>query len=388
MELFPQGQLLPASSDQYYYIHLHTHVVITAILAHYELEIQSLQTECNDSLFKILADHAKSYELLAPHLDIPEGLVYSIQRDTKDDYTLGKMRCLQLWKERRGCEATYLSLAQAFLAIDDRRCAECIVSHAKHLSLSQRPNQVSVFPEKAIPKWDKMSKEEKKQLKEKLVIDIEKVKEKYATCLTEIAFSFQDRGVSIERVQMLLLSKLPAANPNATSSSEILSNKIEAATSLSKLFVVLARHTSWFNYQFLEFIIEKLANEVEKTMWSAYKNEVLKPVLKRSLFQVPSNSLSSAATSDAPAVPLCLKLVDDIDLSTKEALIIRDKLSELLEVPVLELSRYNVGCVILVFAIPKDIFNLYPPHSVLHQYIEYDKDEGSYYISANITTIL
>ena len=213
------------------------------------------------------------------------------------------------------------------------------------------------------------------------------MKEKYATCLTEIAFSFQDRGVSIERVQMLLLSKLPAKS-NATSDSEILSNKIEAATSLSKLFVVLARHTSWFNYQFLEFLIEKLANEVEKAMWSSYKNEVLKPFLKRSLFQVPSNSLSSAAMSDVPAVPLCLKLVDDIDLSTKEALVIKDKLSELLEVPELELTSYDVGSVVLVFSIPKDIFNLYPAHSVLHQYIEYDKDEGSYYITANIATIL
>ena len=364
------------------------HVVITAILAHYELEIQSLEIPCNDSLFKILANHLKSYELLAPHLDIPEDLIGAIQTDTKDDPNQGKMKCLQQWKERKGYGATYLSLAQAFLAIDDTSCAECIVSHAKHLSLSQRPNQGSVFPERAIPKWDEMSKEEKKQLKKKLVVDIEKVKEKYATCLTEIAFSFQDRGVSIERVQMLLLSKLPAANPNATSSSEILSNKIEAATSLSKLFVVLARHTSWFNYQFLEFLIEKLANEVEKAMWSSYKNEDLKPYLKRSLFQVPSNSLSSAATSDAPAVPLCLKLVDDIDLSAKEALVIKDKLSELLEVPELELSSYDVGSVVLVFAIPKDIFNIYPTHSVLHQYIEYDKDEGSYYISANITTIL
>ena len=308
------------------------------MLAHYELEIQSLQIVCNDSLFKILADHVKSYELLALHLDIPEGLVYSIQRDTKDDYTLGIMRCLQLWKERKGCEATYLSLAQAFLAIDDTCCAECIVSHAKHLSLSQRPaNQGSVFPEKAIPKWDEMSIEEKKQLSEKLVADLEKVKEKYITCLTEIAFSFQDRGVSMEGVQMLLLSKLPVVRGNATFSS-----KIEAATSLSKLFVVLARHTSWFNYWLFEFLIEKLANEAEKAMWSSYKNEVLKPYLKRSLFQVPSDSLYSTATSDAPAVSLCLKLVEDIDLSAKEALIMKKKWSELLEVPVLELSSYDV----------------------------------------------
>ena len=361
------------------------YVATTDLLVHYELN----NIVCSDSLFKALLDHMKSYELLAPHLDIGEGQVYTIEKETTKDYTLGKLKLLQLWRRTKGDKATYFSLIQAFLAADDRHCAEFVVNHAKCLSPSQLPNQGSVFPEKSVPKWDEMSKGEKEQFKEKLVIDTEKVKGKYATCLTNIARSFQDRGVSIERVQMLLLSKLPAAKPNATSGSEMLSNKIEAATSLSKLFEILARHTSWFNYQLLEFLIEKLANEVERVLWSSYKNEILKPYLIRSLFQVPSQSFSTPAMSDAPAVSLCLKLVDDIDLSVKEVLVIKDKLSELLEVPVLELSSYDVGShIVLTFAIPEDIFNLYPAHSTLHQYISYDDDRGSHYISANITTIL
>ena len=327
----------------------------------------------------------ESYELLAPHLDIPEGLVYSIQRDTIDDYTLGKMKCLQQWKERKGCGATYLSLAQAFLAIDDTRCAECIVSHAKHLSLRRPSNQGSVFPHN-IPSWEDMTTEEKKAREEKLIVENEEVQEKYASCFTKISISFDTRDANINHIKSLLLSKLPTTK--SKSSPDSTATQVKSATTMSEIFVIVATLCSWLNYRLLELIIQDLGNEKEKAMWSEYKDTVLKPYLMRSLFQVPSKSLSTAATSDAPAVYLCLKLVDDIDLSAKEALLIKKKLSELLEVPVLELSSYDVGSVLLIFAIAEDIFNLYPQDSILHQYIEYDKDTASYYISANITTIL
>ena len=335
-------------------------------------------------------DRVKSYELLAHHLDAPEDLVDAIQRDAKDDPNQGKIKCLQQWKERKGCEATYLSLAQAFLAIDDRHCAECIVIHAKHLSLSRLPNQGSVLLDKTIPWWDTMTDKEKKDQEEKLVLEINDVRDSYSSCLTEIALSFQQRDVSIDTVQMLLLSKLPAAKSrsDAPPNSDALLYKIEMAPTLAKIFVALARHTSWFNYHLLEFIVNKLGNENEKAMWSEYKDTVLKPYLMRSLFRVPSKSFSSAAIADGPAVCLCLKLVDDVDLSAKEALFVTKKSSELLEVPMLELSSFDDGSVVLVFAMPEDVFNLYPPDSVLHQYIEYDKDTTFYYISANITTIL
>ena len=321
-----------------------------------------------------------SYELLAPHLDIPESLVDAIQRDTIDDPNQGKLRLLQLWKERRGCGATFLSLAQAFLVIDDRHCAECIVSHAKHLSLSRIPNRGDVFPDQTIPSWEDMPKEEKEALKEQLLVEVEEVKDKYASCLTDIATSFRKRCIDIDDIKMLLLSKLKA--------TDTLSYEIEAAPTIRRVFVTLAKHTSWFNHQLLEFTLQKFGSDEEKRKWSEYQEAVLKPYLMRSLFRVPSKSFSSSATADGPAIYLCLKLVEDVDLSAKETLLIKRKLSELLEVPTLELSSYDVGSVILIFAIPKDVFNLYPPDSVLHQYIEYDKDEGSYYISANITTIL
>ena len=359
------------------------HVVITAILAHYKLDIQSLQIPCNDSLFKILVNYMGSYELLAPHLDIP---VDGIQRDAKDDPNQGKIKCFQQWKERKGCEATYLSLAQAFLAIDDRHCAECIVSHAKQLSLRRPSNRGSVFLH-TIPSWEDMTTEEKKVLEEELIVENEEVQEKYASCFTNINMSFSTKDIDINHVKGLLLSKLPTAKSKSSPDSTVA--QIKSAATMSEIFVIIATLCSWFNYRLLEFIIQKFGNEKEKAMWSEYQETVLKPYLMRSLFQVPSKSLPSAATSNAPAVYLCLKLVDDVELSAKEALLIKKKLSELLEVPVLELSTYDVGSVLLIFAIAEDIFNLYPPESVLHQYIEYyDKDTASYYISANITTIL
>ena len=191
-----------------------------------------------------------SYELLAPHLDIPESLVDAIQRDTIDDPNQGKLRLLQLWKERRGCGATFLSLAQAFLVIDDRHCAECIVSHAKHLSLSRIPNRGDVFPDQTIPSWEDMPKEEKEALKEQLLVEVEEVKDKYASCLTDIATSFRKRCIDIDDIKMLLLSKLKA--------TDTLSYEIEAAPTIRRVFVTLAKHTSWFNHQLLEFTLQKL----------------------------------------------------------------------------------------------------------------------------------
>ena len=108
------------------------YVATTDLLVHYELN----NIVCSDSLFKALLDHMKSYELLAPHLDINEGQVYAIQRETTNDYTLGKLKLLQLWRKTKGDKATYFSLAQAFLDADDRHCAESVVNHAKCLSLS------------------------------------------------------------------------------------------------------------------------------------------------------------------------------------------------------------------------------------------------------------
>ena len=228
-----------------------------------------------------------------------------------------------------------------------------------------------------------MTTDKKKALKQELVVENDKVKELYASHFRKITKSFETRGIEVNEIKQLLLSKLPKAFPGDNS----LPSLIMAAPTLGDLFVILANHCSWFNHRQFEFIIDELGNGEEKYAWLKYKKEVLKPHLQRSLFKIPSTSFSTA-TSDAPLCRLQLKLVDDIDLSGNEVFVIKDKLSELLEVPVLELSSYDVGSVLLVFTIPKDIFNLYPQHSALHQYIAYDEDTDSYYIRANITTIL
>lgn len=357
------------------------------MLLHYDLDDQSLNIVCNDDLFKILIDQFTDYELLAPHLNILHPQVYAIQNDTLHNYNLGKLKLLQLWKKQRGHEATYLALVQAFLAANDRHCAECIISHAKHLRVSQLSGQGSIFPDKTIPSWDDMTTEEKKALEEELVEENQIVKDKYASCFTKIAISFRTRSVEIDDIKALLLCKLPPAKPTSTEDGASLSSLIIAATTLSGLFVILANYCTWFNHHIFESLIDELGNEKEKVMWSEYKETVLKPYLKRSLFHVPCKSFSTAS-ANAPALQVCLKLVDDVDLSGNEALFIKKKLAKLLEVPLLELSKYEVGSVHLIFSIPCALYALYPKDSLLYQCTEYDKTTDSYYISVSITAIL
>ena len=121
-------------------------IVIKKLLEDFELHSRYLHIVCDDDLFHILIDQYKSYQLLAPHLGISETQVHAISSETPHDYTFGKLKLLQLWKKTKGDRATYLNLVWAFLAANDKSCAECVVGHAK-----RRSQQSNVYPEKVIP---------------------------------------------------------------------------------------------------------------------------------------------------------------------------------------------------------------------------------------------
>lgn len=105
-------------------------------MSKYGLDQRSLEIPCGDDLFMVLVQEMESYERLAPYLRITVGQVYSIQRNTPHDYSLGKLCFLQLWREEKGGEATYYALVRAFLGMHDRQTAECIIRHAKNTKCS------------------------------------------------------------------------------------------------------------------------------------------------------------------------------------------------------------------------------------------------------------
>ena len=354
-------------------------LVLSNILTLYKLEASLLDNACDDDLFLYVVDEIESFEELAPHLGITSVEVFELKNNHRK-YKEAKQNFLQLWRNKNGSDATIRALVCAFLKFKKRQTAENIVEYIKHISTSCQPsNPDSVHPEKAVhryPNWEDMSKEERKETREKLADENRQVRRKFATCFRRISRSFERRGAIMNDLKMTLnlthLKKLP---------------ELVSAASVGEIFVILSEHLSFFNYELLDVIAEDLGTEEEKQLLSEYKNNVLKPYLQRSIFEVPSDSISTSASEFATYRP-CLKLFERVDLSAHEILIIKRNLAKLLHLPSLELACFDDGSIHLVFSIPKEVYDKCPDTSPLRKYIAQDGSSSSHVITADIVLIL
>ena len=294
-------------------------------------------------------------------------------------YKEAKQNFLQLWRNKNGSGATIRALVCAFLKLKKRQTAENIIAYIKHISTSCQPsNPDSVHPEKAVhryPNWKDMSKEERKELKERLVIENRNVKKKYTTYFRRILRSFERRKVSVVDLKINVegFKKLP---------------ELDSASSVEEVFYIIMRHSSFFNYQLFEDVVEELGNKEEKQCLYEYKNDILKPYLQRSIFEVPLDSISTSCAPKSSAYYPCLKLLEKIDLSANEVIIIKHDLAELLQLPSLELAYFDDGSIHLIFTISKEIYDNCPDTSLLRDYIVWDESSSSYIITADIVLIL
>ena len=335
---------------------------------------------CDDDFFLVVIDEMMTYEELAPYLGITRVQIHELKNDYPHEYKLAKMNFLQLWRDKNGPGATMRALVCAFLNVGDREAAEAIVGHVKQISVScQRSDPDSVHPEKAphrYPNWSDMSKEEKKATKESLIVENAAVKRKYATCVTRISRSFQRRNADLNELK----TNLEAFK---------ISPELASATSVSAVFFIISQNSSFFNYSLLDGIITDLGHEEEQKLLSEYKNDVLKPYLQRSIFEVPSDSIGTytVASRSSSYFP-CLKFVERIDLSAEEVIVIKHDLAVLLELPSLELAHYDAGSIHLIFTISKVVYDDCPATSLLRQYVVWDKDSSSYVVTDDIVLIL
>ena len=340
-----------------------------------ELEASHLDNACDDDLFLYVVDEIESFEELAPHLGITSVEVLELKSDHRK-YKEAKQNFLQLWRNKNGSDATIRDLVCAFLKLKKRQTAENIVAYIKHISTSCQPfNPDSVHPEKAVhryPNWEDMSKEEREAVKERLIIENHDVKKKHATCFRRILRSFERRKVSVVDLKINVegLKRLP---------------ELDSASTVEEVFYIILQHSSFFNYQLLEDVVEELGNEEEKQLLYEYKNDILKPYLQRSIFEVPLDSISTRASKSYYP---CLKLLEKIDLSANEVIIIKHDLAKLLQLPSLELAHFDDGSIHLVFTISKEVYDNCPDTSPLRDYIVQDESSSSYIITADIVLIL
>ena len=128
--------------------------------------------------------------------------------------------------------------------------------------------------------------------------------------------------------------------------------ELDSASTVEEVFYIIY-------YQLLEDVVEELCNEDEKQLLYEYKNDILKLYLQRSIFEVPLDSISTCAPKSSAYYP-CLKLLERIDLSANEVVIIKHDLAKLLQLPSLELAHFDDGSIHLILPFPKKFTIIVP----------------------------
>lgn len=359
--------------------------ILQQILEQYEVTQEDLKRVCEDNVFRAIAKHMKCHDEVGPYLDIDEQQIEEIRRDKVAEHSR-KLAVLWEWRRRKGSSASYLALVKAFLSMDDRMTAECIVGHGadakkkQQLSVVQSKESSPIHSvEREYPNWESLDVTEREAIKHNLVVENHKVRRAYSDMFLDIAFNFETSGANPRYIKMSLNAYIRGA------SGEILTALSQVPNEVDALFLFISEHTSWLNYHLLEVVVEKLGNEESPAMLHNYEKEHLVPYLDRSVFEIPCDSTPNATSQ---SVRFFFKIVDDIVVTGKEAIVIRDKLANLLKVPLLELDGHRFGCVELVFTLPRCLIDNCPENSPLCSFVKWSPEKNEYVLTADLPTIL
>ena len=357
------------------------------ILKCFEVSHKDLSRVCEDPVFLSIIKLMKCHDEVGPYLGISKQEIEEIGRDNVTERKK-KMAILWEWKRKKGSSASYLALIQAFLSMNDRSTGEAIANHAAKLKRNQ---QLTFIQQKELspsypryPNWESLDTTEKEEIKQKLVVENHKVRRAYSNTFLDIAIDFETRNVNPRHIKMSLNTYIRGASLQA--SAEIQTALSQVPNEVDALFLFISEHTSWLNYHLLEVVVQKLGSEESQRMLCNYEEEHLVPYLDQSVFEISCDSAGS--NSGYRPVKFFFKIVDDILVTGKEAIVIRDKLSNLLKVPLLELDSFRVGCMELIFTVPCYLFDSYPKDSPLHTFIKWDESRNEYMLVADLPTIL
>lgn len=324
------------------------------------------------------------HDEVGPFLGLKRVDLDNIRRDHSAEKTR-KLKVLEEWRNQQGSKATRKALADVFCKMEDNLTVHFIARFIEqydqiHRTTMHHESSVDeVSPERGqnYPSWNEMERDEKVKTKRALIKENFKVKRAYALSLTKICNAVISDNASTSDIKIALISYAGKIIPD-----------LKLATTIPELFLIIAENTSWFNYNLVELVLEACNSQKGRTLLSEYKSDVLKPYLKRSIFEVPAESFPCFAGSSSYV--LCAKIVDDkIDLSGEEVMEIHDELAELLQIPSLQLMRYDDGSIRLIFGIHWKIFQheMRRENSTLCKYMKWNGEKEVYVITETSSTL-
>ena len=209
-----------------------------------------------------------------------------------------------------------------------------------------------------------LTENEKADLEVQLRSDIKSIKAKFSDFSVAIRDSLESR-VPLDKIKDSVLS-LDAFTDGA--GVKVLDpqdkKKIEAAESMSKIFMTLRNYVSFFNYEIIERLISQYGTNDDKKMLQEYCQE-LDAFCQRNVYEIPPNTFSSPRPE---AKELVFKCTQDT-VTLYDVRIIKEKVARVLglKYSTLQLHTIEKGCVQLCFLISAAVADrIFPVSSSQH----------------------
>ena len=352
-------------------------------MSQYSVPHEKLEEECDDNLIIEISQHIKDHKEIGNYLNLSSDELACISQSNEDDVD-GKINILWTWKTNTSSVATVLALLEAFLKMRDQSVAKSIL---KYLSQKTEPLQIPstciLAPDKAkshYPNWETLTESEKKVVRNQLMDENRDVRKAYTKFVSSFIFSYKSREIDPTDIQSLAYS---FGQVEGSQKLPVVFN-FDNNSNVSAAFCELCKHSTWFNYEIHQVIIENLGNDQEKEYLKTYEDGHLFPYLNRSIFEIPCVQSQDQTESTI----LTFKVSTDLCLTGNKVKVIQQSLAKFLgfqNSALFQFQDYKESCIELAFSLPTTVFKEISHKS---QLFEWEDSQNCYKVNTDLITVL
>ena len=336
------------------------------ILHKYPIHKDYLYKKCTDYLLVILSQDMKEMKYLAPYFGMSDADIQQIQRERSAEISR-VISMLSRWRKRNGSNATYLALISNFYNSGHCKVAESIIinlhkKYSKPMVSSVEMDTIEFTPQKSKEyclKWDDLPEGKKKQIRNNLIEENNKVREEFYHTLTAIRESFKLHEVHYLDIFLSLKKRHFPMSDKQTLVSLVDEWKKEG---IHGVFYVIGELCSWFNYHLLDIIVSEFGSHEDKQSMGDYVSNILWPYLQRSLYEIPPESIEcQEVPSESYHFVYPINADDDAneDITGQQLKCFQYLIAGKLEIPMEEVYiQFKPGSIIVHFIVDKQLFAL------------------------------
>ena len=212
---------------------------------------------------------------------------------------------------------------------------------------SERFTAKPLFPYLDVTSLDEV---DKTALEHRLKCETEKIRGQFENLSSSVTKTLENSQVSLKEFKDFILVSLDQFTSTDTGVKVLDKadrNSIKAARAISEVLATLKNYTSFFNYHFIEHIIDQFGTDLDQEMLEDYL-KAFHEFCKRNVFEIPCDAFSGSTRTTAKV--FALKCTDEV-ATMSDVVAVTNEIAEIFGVPpeALQLCSIKRGCVELHF---------------------------------------